>query len=81
MIGGAQQPDAGTKVEDSQERMRGFLNMVQQIHSMVQDTASQHPESAAGARKVQEEIERWIMSVVKSPGGTSAQPPSPRIVG
>lgn len=83
MLGGDSQPDAGnsSKIQDSQERMRGFLNMVQQIHSMVQDAATQHPEAAAGAREVTKSIENWIQSVIKSPSAMSSQPTSPRIVG
>jgi len=68
-------------MDDPQERMRGFLNMVQQIHQMIDATAEQHPEASAGSRGVKAAVERWIMDVVKSPLSAGSEPVPPRIVG
>lgn len=80
----APQPPAapqGQVLDNPQQRMDGFLNMVQQVHMMTDDIASQYPEAAAGCRRVKQALESLIMDVVKSPAATGNLPVPPRIVG
>lgn len=70
---GEQPSDTG-----QQERSRGFVNLVKNVHTQLEDIARQYPAFASFARRAQESIKegmvRTLSEMQSQPGETASTP-------